>query len=504
MFEYAEDEIVVYKLNEATLKVLGYQSVLMEISESFSFLTDGYKFSTLYKQGRWDGYIRLFNLGKRELPSGLFNELLKVCDSRGYRVRVEGNPDADIGTPYDVGQVTETEIKEYVDSLNLHTHGEKMDVYDYQYRAVYESLYREKCILRAATSAGKSMMIYSIARYITEVLDGKMLILVPSVGLTNQFKNDFKDYSSVNGYDVESNVHLISAGEVKKTKKPITISTFQSLKDIEPDYFNQFSCILTDEGHKITADSFKKIYGNATQTRYRLACTGTLQELKCNLLQMKGLTGDVVEIVSAKELIDAGRAVPLKIKAIQLNYDEATCKAMSKVDYDGELEWLLSNPNRNRFLSKLAVSTKGTTLVLFEEEDHGKALYDLIKSLEKTRHVFFINGKVKGKKREEIRLLANEEDAIIVCSLGTTSTGINLPSIENIIYGHPTKGAIRYLQTIGRGIRLKAGKLFCRFYDIGDNLTYKKKQNNTFRHFGIRMEHLSSEGHEFEIVMVPF
>lgn len=504
LLDYGENEVVVYKLNEATLKLLCYQSIAMEISAAFSFEMPGAKFTPLVKMGRWDGIVRIFNLGKRELPSGLFDELCKLCDDRGYTVRVAANPEVNYGTPYDRIDTDESQLKEYVDSLNIHSKGEKLVVDDFQYHAVNEAIINQRRILHAATSAGKSLMIYSTVRYISEELDGKCLILVPTVGLTTQFLSDFKDYSSHNGYDTDANVHLISAGAEKKTKKAITISTYQSLKGVDPDYFNQFMCIITDEGHKITADSFKKIYGAATETPYRLAFTGTLQDLKCNLLQMIGLTGPVVKIITAKELIDRGRATPLKIKALQLNYPEDQCKAMKSVDYDGEIEWLITNPVRNKFIAKIATNTVGTTLVLFEQEVHGKLLVDAINALNPSRPVKMIYGKIKAKEREETRLEANEEDTIIVCSLGTMSTGINLPSVANIIYAHPTKGSIRYIQTIGRGIRLKVGKLFCRFFDIGDNLTYKKKQNHTFKHFGIRMGHLAGEGHDFEVVTVPF
>lgn len=503
--DVAENELVVFKLNEAELKIRCFQGIAMELNEAFSFQMDGYKFSPLFKMGRWDGYIRIFGLGKRTLPSGLFENLQKFCDERNYTLRVIHNQEVKFGLPGATTGITNEEVIKYANSLDIHARGVKLDIYEYQYRAMFEALSRKACILWAATSAGKSMIVYVISRYLTEQLGKRVLILVPTVGLTTQFFNDFKDYSGQNGYDVQNSVHLISAGIEKGTKKSITVSTYQSLANEDTDYFNSFDCILTDEGHKITADSFKKIYGKATEVEYRLACTGTLQELKCNLLQMIGLTGPVVKVVTAAELIEAGRAVPLKIKAIQLNYDQEWCAAMKKADYDQEITWLTLNPRRNKFIAKLAHKTKGTTLVMFNFIDHGNSLLKVIQELsDGTRPIYIINGSVKAIEREAIRLGANEEDCIILASIKTMSAGINLPAIENIIYCHPTKGKIQYIQTIGRGIRLKAGKTHCNFYDIGDNLTYKRKPNNTFRHFGIRLETLAQEGHEFDTVMVDF
>jgi len=506
VLEYGENEIVVFKQDESMLKILCFQSIAMEINEAYSFLMDGYKYSPLYKQGRWDGYIRIFSLGKRTLPSGLYSNLQAMCEDRGWTLRTVLNPhNESYGLPNQKLELSKEECQEYVESLNIHAGGNKLIVDDFQHHGIYQALMNRQCILHAATSAGKSLMVYSIALYITEELDGRVLVLVPTVGLTTQFKSDFKDYSSENKWDTESNVHLISAGVDKKTKKRITISTYQSLSKEPAEYFNSFTCILTDEGHKITADTFKNIYGKATEVPYRLACTGTLQELKCNLLQMIGLTGPVIHVISAAELIERGRAVPLKIRGIQLNYSEDWCAAMKKADYDQEITWLTMNPRRNTFAAKLASKLKGTTLVMFNYSDHGKILYDKIKEyVGDTRPVYLIDGNVKKDRREEIRLLAGLEDCIIVASLKTMAAGVNMPAIENIVYTHPTKGKIQYLQTLGRGIRLKKGKTHCNLYDLGDNLTYKRKPNNTFKHFGIRMETLSQEGHEFEIVMVDF
>jgi len=502
-----EDIIEVFKLNEATLKLRCSQDAALELSETFSFQMPGAKFSPLYKQGRWDGFIRLFNLGSKTLPSGLFTKLVEFAEERKYSLLPIENPSAPYyGVPggSDMG-IEYVNIKAYVDSLNLHHDGEPLDVRDYQYRAVFESISRRAAILKAATGAGKSMIVHAVARYITEVLDGRMLIIVPTIGLTTQFLGDFKDYSSHNGYDVDGNVHLISGGVDKSIKKKIVISTFQSLKTVDAAWFNDFDCILTDEGHKITSESFKKIYGKATEVRFRLTCTGTLHELKCNLLEMQGLTGPVIDIASAKDLIANGQLVPLKIKGVQLNYGPDVCLAFKKADYDEEIGWITTNERRNKFVSKLAARCKGTTLVLFRFRHQGEAIYDMVKALlPEGSPVYLIDGTVSKEDRESIRQAANAESAHIIASYGTTSAGVNLPAIENIIDAHPVKSKITFLQSIGRGLRLKEGKTHCNLYTIGDNMTYKRKPNTTFTHFTERLRLLTEEGHEFEIVNVDF
>lgn len=500
-------QILIRKINHATLYIESDMDIAMELAEKFKFLMDGYKFAPSYKRGQWDGYIRLFNLGSRTIASGLFSEVVEFCISREYTYGVVDDfTHTGYENPmYKTPGVTMESIKEFMDDLNLHAHGEKLVIREYQVRGVFIALSERQAILKASVGAGKSAILYCVCRYLVEVLGMRVLLIVPTIGLTTQMRGDFKDYSSHNGWDVDSNVHLISAGADHNVNKPIVISTFQSLAKSSREWINDFGGIISDEGHSITAQSFQNIYGKATDVPFRLACTGTLHKIKCNVLVMSGLTGPVFSIAETKDLIDAGQLVPMKIKAITLKYSPEICKLFKKVSYEDELNWIVSNPKRNRFIAKLAASCKGTTLIYFRFSDHGKALYDAIKSIVgDDKPVYLIDGDVSNDDREDIRQMANKEESYIVCSYGTMKAGVNLPAIRNIIIGHPVKGGITYLQSLGRGIRLYPGKTFCDLFDIGDNLSNKSKVNHTYGHFGDRMVALTNEGYEFTSVIVEF
>ena len=89
-------------------------------------------------------------------------------------------------------------------------------------------------------------------------------------------------------------------------------------------------------------------------------------------------------------------------------------------------------------------------------EKHGKPLYNAFaEKLKGTgRKVFFVSGAVNADEREKIREVTEQEkNAIIVASVGTFSTGINIINLHNIMFASPTKSQIRVLQSIGRGLR---------------------------------------------------
>ena len=67
---------------------------------------------------------------------------------------------------------------------------------------------------------------------------------------------------------------------------------------------------------------------------------------------------------------------------------------------------------------------------------------------------------VDTEDREEVRRITEKEDnAIIIASYGTFSTGINIKNLHNVIFASPNKSKIRNLQSIGRVLRKSDNKI---------------------------------------------
>ena len=188
-----------------------------------------------------------------------------------------------------------------------------------------------------------------------------------------------------------------------------------------------------------------------------------------------------------------------------MKYPEPVCKESKKWDYQEEIDYIVSNPKRNEFIKNLVMSLKGNSLVLFQfVEKHGKNLYEIIKQEAGDRKVFFVFGGTEIADREDIRRITElENDAIIVASYGTFSTGINIRNLHNIIFASPTKSKIRNLQSVGRGLRKGDEKTFCNLYDIGDDLTWKARKNYTLLHMIERIKTYNDEHFDYKLVKVP-
>jgi len=364
-------------------------------------------------------------------------------------------------------------------------------------------------------NSGKSVILYLMMREFLEITDKKILIIVPSISLVSQIYNDFKDYSVNNGFNVEDNCHMICEGENKTTNKRIIISTYQSIykepmsreQDTAPSkrgnlYFEDIGAVICDECHTAKSESIKSILDKCIYAFFRIGLTGTLDGTITNEMVLKGLFGPVHRVANTTDLMDRNILAKLKINFINLKYNEETCIQMKHADYRMEMDWLVSNPTRNKLICNLANKLKGNTLILVQYiEKHGKVLNEMLKEACKEKQVYFVYGKTESEERELVRKIAEKHsNVIILASYQVFSTGVNIKNLPNIIFGSPTKSKIRLLQSIGRGVRLHDDKDFCRVVDLCDDLRYTKRKafNYVLKHAMERLKMYYSEG--FEVI----
>jgi superfamily II DNA or RNA helicase len=292
--------------------------------------------------------------------------------------------------------------------------------------------------------------------------------------------------------------------KIDRDKPNVYISTWQSLYKLPKEYFKQFDLVIGDEAHLFKSKEISELMCKMTNAKYRFGTTGTLDGTKTHKLVLEGLFGPVRKIITTKELMDQGHVADFLIKCLLLKHPDSVCQALKTATYQQEIEYLILNESRNKFISNLALSLKGNTLVLYQYVDkHGKLLHEMINREIGERKCFLVYGKTEGEVREEIRhIVEKEKDAIIVASYGTFSTGINIKNLHNIIFASPSKSRIRNLQSIGRGLRKSDTKDSAVLYDIADDLRWKKHENFTLRHFAERIKIYSEEKFVFKIFKI--
>jgi len=481
-------DLIISKKNEVYLQVKAEPHINQELSEYFTFDVPGAKFMPQYRSKYWDGKIRLFSTATGEIYVGLLDKIVAWSKKSGYTVSFENNKF--YGTPFEHNEIISLEgVSNYMRSISKHPPR------DYQIDGVYDALKYNRRLLISPTASGKSLMIYSIVRYFVES-GKKALLIVPTTSLVEQMYKDFEEY----GWDSDKYCHKIYSGKERTNEYPVTITTWQSIYKLDKKFFDGFDVVVGDEAHQFKSKSLIGIMTKLRDTKYRYGFTGTLDGSQTHKWVLEGLFGPSYRITQTKDLIEKGHLSKLNIRILLLKHPPHKFET-----YEDEIQYLISHEQRNKFIKNLSLSLKGNTLILYSRVDtHGKLLYDLINnSVDKKRKVFFVHGGVGAGEREAVREITEKEDnAIIVASYGTFSTGINIKNLHNVVFASPSKSRIRNLQSIGRVLRKGNNKTQAILYDVSDDITYKSKKNYTLNHLIERIKIYNEEDFNYEFTQI--
>lgn len=471
------------QFDEVHCKLKGDRGYLLEISEFFTFYAENYKFSPKYRERIWDGKIRLLNVSNGLIYKGLIPMIIQFCENKKIGIELDDNLFSD---------------EELIDEDFVYKFYKKIEgpfiPHDEQVEAFVDCINSKRNISILPTSNGKSYLLYGLSRYYIEKKK-RILIVAHRAGLVDQLIEDnFK-----NEYDKNKNSftsHTIFSGKEKNSKAQIVASTWQSIKNKQPKWFEQFDVIMADEVHRWDAKICASLLKKCKKIKYRHGFTGTIKDIETHKLTLEGLFGPAKRLATTKQLIDKGIVARPKINAILLNYPERFNRmiAKNKVDWKDEFSIISESKKRLKFLGRLIETLDGNIIVAFRNREHGNAIYQCFTNKER----FYIDGSISVERRSEYQKWMGTGNNIVgVVSMGTFSEGINIPRINHVIIAAPMKSEIQVPQLIGRGLRLAEGKDTVKIHDIIDNMKYKKRDNYALKHGKQRLALYERE--EFEV-----
>lgn len=516
-----------------------------KIALLLSPFADGYLWNPKYKIGAWDGRVPFYRVSGSSMlvPKGLLFYLEELFKENDIEYSIEKDT-------YE--NITRAEVDDFIESLEI-----PFNPYEYQKQCVYESLTKGRVTNVAATGSGKSLMIYMLMRYMLQT-DRTVMIIVPNIMLVNQIYSDFKEYGFK---DIDSYVQRIGGEHKdKEITKACVITTWQSQYKRDNEFYDR-DAIIIDECHGVGVDSQIKetILPKAIKAKYRWGFTGTLPKSEISRLSIFSALGAPNRVINAQGLIEAGLATPVQIKAILLHYNQEDSEFVHRQkSYPKEEEFMMQHLKRNDVLVSIInkISKKGNALVLYSKIAHGDFLLKLLirkktgldvtsfevirevkgnisklqadtkyfvktplteavkKTLSKNAlnpsnfveldslNIFCVDGSINSSERERIRvLLEHKDDAIVLATLKTFSTGINVRKLHSLVLASSTKSEITIGQSIGRIMRLHNTKEKVTVYDIVDVMLGKRgKENYFFKHFGERFAEYSEAGYPIEQV----
>ena len=450
-------------------------------------------FNVLVDRGVWDG-MDSFITKEGEIQVGLWKEIYNFASTHGYDCEIEGIEEF-VNLKFD-----NTKYLEYVDRLLTGVVDEKGNPIvprDYQIEGAFRAIKYKFCTQELATSAGKTLIFYIYNSFLRDAgkitQTKKSLIIVPNISLVGQTAEKFELYSvgkkqwkvcTIGGKD--------KFNQKRFDEAELIVSTYQSLQNLSPEIFKVFSSVNVDETHKSRGEVIRKIISSCINWEYKLGLSGTvkIEEAFSDFFKVQENVGPLVMVLSAKHLIDNGYSPNIKIKIINLKYDNSdpylqrywTLKKDGLSMYNNakdygrdmlsiERGFLFENEARLDFISDLIKRAAKNTLVLFSDvkNGYGKKIQDRI--LEWNPNTFYIDGGVESSDRDEYKVvMESQDDVIIIASYGTFSTGIDLKNVHHIVFAESTKAEITIRQSIGRGMRKLAEKNKVIIWDIVDQL----------------------------------
>ena len=484
-----------FKLNSDNTKLILTESTKGEFNQLKLYLTrkvNNYRFMKRVKLGVWDGSISYFGNPPGSIDFGLWQEVYQCCKQYGYPFVIENKDQFPLNK-----SITKEDLQSFIDQFykdHKTNDGKPFIPYDHQVDAIYQILKYQFGIVEIATAGGKSLVFGTLLfYYLTKINpDAKFLLIVPNISLVTQFYNDLMDYNfGFNGKDNQNPLDIrideVMSDKPRKyrddEKKPnIYIGTYQSLEKWPREWFRQFNVVATDEAHTAKAQTLISIlsrtFGSA---KIRFGMSGTYPSpSSVEILTIQSLLGPKLVNVSAKKLMEKGLISDVKIKAILLHHDnhkfaEGVYNIRKRGDgqkaWQLEREYIHKSSKRKTFIKNLVDKFKSNSLILFHTIEYGTEVFNYLKDNCLNKDVFYIDGSTQMEKRDHIKKIMEDTTGnpkILVASFGTTSTGVNIKAITNIVFADSFRSDQIVRQSIGRGLRLHAEKTKLVVFDLVD------------------------------------
>ena len=441
------------------------EDYLKLMKEKFTEYVPGFQFMPAYKSGAWRGTICMINNTTNSLPYGLLFDLVRF-----HRKHFKNNT-----------LIIEEEVKDLFRGKKFRPKWDlSLKPYPYQKECIMSCLDKTKGIIRSATASGKSLVIaYIIRTLLTRKSSNvkKVVIIVPSTSLIEQFKGDLI------GYGFDSKLIGKVFAQSKEWDTPVTISTWQTLSRNLERVMN-YDCVIVDEVHGAKALLLKKILEKSVRAKYRLGFTGTLHSATLDNWNVKSYLGPILREYPSGLLAEQGYISKCTINMLNMEYSNEDWEGT----YDEIKDEVFTNPFRMALLRELTKALDHNVLLLVGKvEKEGEVLKEVLKGIDK--EVVFLSGKDSVEEREKWRKKCMNNNNIALCATyGIFQQGINIPNQKYIVLASPFKSKIRVLQSVGRSLRKHADKEDgAIIFDIHDHTKHFDK------HGDIRVRHYDSE-----------
>jgi superfamily II DNA or RNA helicase len=426
---------IILKGNRGYLKGQIPDSLDKALYQRLAFQPLNYEYTDAYKEGTWDGWVRLYSVESKSFPIGLLNFVEDEIRKAGFSCKIVDRREIGYHTSW-----------EYVGP----------PLRDYQQEVVDKVIQRGGIgTIMLPTAAGKTIVgLALMAHYKVPTL-----VLVHRKDLLYQWRDEIlKNLSNV------SEVALFGDGIYNEGE--ITVAMIQSV--YERGLQKKYDLLLADECHHIPADTFVDVC-RRVDAKYRIGLSATpwrederdmliWSEVGQLIVPEKGVEGLVRDGVLARPhfvVIEGARVFGFS--------------------WDDEYERAIFDKGRTNRIVNLVRQLFQQGYRIYVDViriEHGRMIEEALKSSGVPAE--FISGvDASQTRRDVLKRFEEQGDFVLVSTL--IKEGVNLPQMNAVVLAGGGKSRIRTIQTIGRALRPKPGSNYALIVDVHDYGRYVER-----------------------------
>ncbi|WP_323597373.1 DEAD/DEAH box helicase [Aliarcobacter butzleri] len=319
-----------------------------------------------------------------------------------------------------------------------------------------------KALIIAATGTGKTYLsAFDVKRFKAKTI----LFLVHRENILIKAKQSFEEIlPQINSFGLYT-------GNKKEQDKNYLFSTIQTMSsnflEFSQDFFEY---IIIDEAHHVASPSYKKIL-DYFKPKFLLGLTATSNRMDGNSIY-EVFDENIALDIRLNEALENNLIVPFHYYGINdiqsIDYEnvdltkiDLLAKLLSvnkRVDFIIDKMNFYSNSGNKRKVLGFCVSKEHCNFM--SEEFNKKGINSITLTSEDSI----------SKREEYIQKLENENDNLeVIFTVDIFNEGIDIPSINMVLFLRPTNSPIVFVQQLGRGLRKYKNKEFLTVLDFIGN-----------------------------------
>ncbi|MFW2612868.1 DEAD/DEAH box helicase [Aliarcobacter butzleri] len=319
-----------------------------------------------------------------------------------------------------------------------------------------------KALIIAATGSGKTYLsAFDVKRFKAKTI----LFLVHRENILIKAKQSFEEIlPQINSFGLYT-------GNKKEQDKNYLFSTIQTMSsnflEFSQDFFEY---IIIDEAHHVTSPSYKKIL-DYFKPKFLLGLTATSNRMDGNSIY-EVFDENIALDIRLNDALEHNLIVPFHYYGISdiqsIDYENVDLTKIDllakllnvnkRVDFIIDKMNFYSNSGNKRKVLGFCVSKEHCNFM--SEEFNKKGINSITLTSEDSI----------SKREESIKKLENENDSLeVIFTVDIFNEGIDIPSINMVLFLRPTNSPIVFVQQLGRGLRKYKNKEFLTVLDFIGN-----------------------------------